>query len=477
MIVLHETVDVARAVTEVFAYVSDFTTTSEWDSTALSARKLTPGAIAVGTQFEVICALPVGSVTLLYTVQALHENAGIELLGRCSFFEVRDIITLTPTATGTHLDYRAEFTFKPLVSTVAALSEKGMRKMGRESVAGLGEALADNFPPRKTSRATRRADRLVLPGVAMFSRLGYVLGRKRFNPMSAYVKNKHMVITGASSGLGYAAALALAGRGAQLTLVMRDQHKARHTVDTLQRETGNTSIRYELADLGLMRDVDALVGRLKKRGEPIDVLVNNAGALFNPRAETAEGLEQSFALLLLSPYRLTEGLKPLLARADSARVINVVSGGMYSQKLETDKLQMPDTSEYSGSEAYARQKRALMVLTQVWAQQWADDGIVVNAMHPGWADTPGVQKALPQFRRLTKSVLRSAEEGADTIVWLAVATEAGAASGELFLDREVRPTHLVNSTREAAGERDKLLQLLRDWRLPPAGRKGQRRTA
>lgn len=465
MTVLHEIVEVKRPVDEVFSYVSDFTTTEEWDSTAISASKLSSGPLGVGTQFKVVCALPVGSVTLLYTLEKLQDNKCIELRGRCTFFEVHDIITLSSTATGTRIDYRAEFQFKPLISSVAALSSKGMEKMGRESVAGLAEALEDNFPVRETCRLTRAADRLVLPGVTMFSRLGYSLGRKHFNPMSASVKDKHMLITGASAGLGHATALELARRGAKLTLVMRDRQKAQNTVAEIERETGNTALRYEIADLSLMSDVDALVKRMKKRGEAIDVLINNAGALFNPRAETSEGLEQSFALLLLSPYRLTEGLKPLLAKSSSPRVINVVSGGMYSQKLEVDGLQMPDTDDYSGSTAYARQKRALMVLTQDWARKWADEGIVLNAMHPGWADTQGVRDALPQFRRLTKSVLRSAKEGADTIVWLAVATEAGDVSGELFLDREVRPVHLVNSTREAAGECDHLLAFLKEFRV------------
>ncbi|CAA0109074.1 3-beta-hydroxycholanate 3-dehydrogenase (NADP(+)) [Halioglobus japonicus] len=460
MTVLHEVVEVSRSVEEVFAYISDFTTTEEWDSTARSARKLSPGAIAQGTQFEVVCALPVGSVTLLYTLERLDENALIVLNGRCAFFEVRDTITLTSTATGTLIDYRAEFQFKPLISGIAALSSKGLQSMGRESVAGLAAALEDNYSLQKTSRFTRVADRLVLPGVTMFSRLGYTRGRKHFNPMSASVKSKHMLITGASSGLGYAAALELAGRGAQLTLVMRNQQKAEDTVADIQRETGNSEIRYEIADLSLMSDVDALVARMKQRGQPLDVLINNAGALFNSRAETDEGFEQSFALLLLSPYRLTEGLKPLLAKAASPRVVNVVSGGMYSQKLEVEALQMPDTSDYSGSVAYARQKRALMVLTQEWAKEWAEAGIAVNAMHPGWADTPGVREALPQFRKLTRRVLRSAAEGADTIVWLAVATEADEATGELFLDREVRPVHLLGSTREEPRERAQLMTLL-----------------
>lgn len=463
MTLLHETVDVARPVEDVFAYISDFTTTVEWDSTAQSARKLTRGPIDVGTQFEVVCALPVGSVTLLYTIKRLLPGKLIELNGSGRFFDVLDTITLAPTKTGTRIDYRAQFTFKPLVAPIAALSGAGMRRMGSESVASLGRALRDEFSVRETPSLVRAADRLVLPGVSLFSRLGYVLARKRFNPMSASLRDKHILVTGASAGLGFAAALELARRGASLTLVMRDRNKAQSTVAQLQRETGNDAIRYELADLSLMADVDALVARMNKGGRPLDVLINNAGALFNPRAVTAEGLEQSFALLLLSPYRLTEGLKPLLLRAPAPRVINVVSGGMYSQQLQVDQLQMPDTPDYSGSVAYARQKRALMVLTQEWAAQWEKEGIVVNAMHPGWADTPGVRSALPQFRKLTRRVLRSSQEGADTIVWLAAATEAGSVSGKLFLDREEHTTHLLGKTRETPQERAKLMAFLREF--------------
>jgi hypothetical protein len=100
------------------------------------------------------------------------------------------------------------------------------------------------------------------------------------------------------------------------------------------------------------------------------------------------------------------------------------------------------------------------VVTEAWAAQWADAGIVVNAMHPGWADTPGVESALPQFHSLTRRLLRTPEQGADTIVWLACATEAAKASGRLFLDREPHTTHLLPSTRESAAERDALLGYL-----------------
>jgi NAD(P)-dependent dehydrogenase (short-subunit alcohol dehydrogenase family) len=196
-------------------------------------------------------------------------------------------------------------------------------------------------------------------------------------------------------------------------------------------------------------------------GETIDMLINNAGALFNPRQTTAEGLEKSFALLLLSPYILTERLLPLLQQSGSARVVNVLSGGMYTQKIDVEDLQS-QRGAYSGSVAYARAKRGLMIATEEWAARWEDYGITVNAMHPGWADTPGVETALPGFHRVTKRFLRSPEEGADTAVWLATSTEAGEVSGKFWLDREQHPSHLSDRTRETPEERQQLLAHLED---------------
>lgn len=472
MISLHEKIDVSRPVKEAFAYVSDFRTTREWDATAFAAEKLTPGPVAVGTEFDVRCKMPVGSVNLRYTVTHLEPDREIALHGCCSLFEVMDTIHFTETPTGTHIDYRADFTFKVPLERFRGAIEPGMKRMGEKALAGLREALDDAYETPSTSSGTARADKLLLPGLALFSRAGYNRGRKKWNPVSAWLGDKHIVITGASAGLGLATAYRLAEMGAELTLVIRNEQRAQPLKDEIRRETGNDRIHVEIADLSLMRDVDRLVATLKRRRKKIDVLINNAGALFNPRGETEEGLEQSFALLLLSPYRLTRGLKPLLAKAPAARVINVVSGGMYSQQLEVDKLIMGEQG-YSGSVAYARAKRALMVVTQQWAEDWADDGIVVNAMHPGWADTPGVENALPGFHKLTRGILRSPEEGADTIIWLAAATEAGRATGQLFLDREPRTTYLVASKVEDPAERDKLRDFLEHFELPvPAASAG-----
>ena len=126
-------------------------------------------------------------------------------------------------------------------------------------------------------------------------------------------------------------------------------------------------------------------------------------------------------------------------------------------------LVSPKTEKFSGATAYARAKRALMVVTQRWATQWRKDGITVNAMHPGWADTPGVETSLPTFHAVTRFALRSPAEGADTIVWLAAATEAAKLSGQLLLDREPQTLYLVKGTRESAQERKKLFEFLEQY--------------
>lgn len=458
MTVLKETIKVRRPVREAFNYIADFTTTAEWDSTAQRAEQLTDGPIAVGTEFLVTCALPLGSVDLHYTITALEQDRRIELAGTCSLFDVRDTISFESRGDQTEITYQAEFSFRALLKPLVPAMGPGLDRMGKASVAGLKAALDDDFAPPDTDRVP--TDRLPLSRVARFTRFGYLHSKKHFKPMSADVSGRHMVITGASSGLGFAAAKELARRGARLTLVMRDRAKAKAVCESLRAETGNGAIRTEIADLSLMGDVDKLVARLLRRKQPIDVLVNNAGALFGEYGETKEGLERSLALLLLSPWRLTLGLKPLLDLSGDARVINVVSGGMYTQPLSMAHLVARPDEAFNGAVAYARAKRALTVVTTEWASDWADEGISVNAMHPGWADTPGVESALPRFHTLTRSVLRSPEEGADTIVWLAIATEAGQVSGELFMDREVQPQHLLASTRERPGEREQLMDYL-----------------
>lgn len=463
MTVLQETIWVNRPIKEVFAYIADFTTTQEWDSTAISAEKVTAGPIGLETQFSVRCALPMGSIDISYTVNRYEKNQRIDLAGKCRFFDIQDSITFEPENHGTRINYRAEFSFGSVLSPLVSAFQSGLHRMGRTSMEGMQAALADNVAAPKASAGTRLADKLVLPGLTDFTRWGYSRSRKRWQPMSAYMGDKHIVITGATNGLGYSAAMELARRGAKITLVVRNAKKAEEVVAEITAATGNSKINTVIADLSLLSEVDKVIRELNKGKNTIDVLINNAGALFNDYSNTTEGIEKSLALLLLSPYRLTLGLKPALCRSVDPRVINVVSGGMYTQRLDMETLLHKPGQNYSGPVAYARAKRALMVVTKYWSKEWEDEGIIVNAMHPGWANTPGVQDAMPEFYRVTRSVLRTPEEGADTMVWLAVATEAAKISGELLLDRVPHTPYLLPGTRESIQETMDLLAFLEHY--------------
>ena len=460
MITLTETIEVMRPVESCFLYVADFRTTVEWDATAVEANKLTPGPVDQGSQFSVRCKAGRGHLDLAYEITAFTPWQCLVLEGRGRWFSVRDVITFESLGDDlTRIHYVAEFTFRKGLQRLATRLEPGFKKMGRASLKGLAKALADDNPPPEASPDTQRRDSKLATALTCFTRYGYRRGQKKWRPMTADMSGKHVVLTGANAGLGFATAVSLLEAGATLTVVVRDPAKATDMQRALKAETGREADHVELTDLSLLTEVSKLCERLHARGQPIDVLINNAGALFNDYAETNEGIERSAALLLLSPWKLTESLLPLLKdHAQPARVINVVSGGMYTQKLRCDELLMtPD--KYNGSVAYARAKRALTVLTEFWAEAWSEQNIAVNSMHPGWADTPGVQTALPGFRRVTKRVLRSPAEGADTIVWLARASEADQVSGKLFLDREPRTTHLRPRTQERPEERTRLL----DW--------------
>jgi NAD(P)-dependent dehydrogenase (short-subunit alcohol dehydrogenase family) len=132
---------------------------------------------------------------------------------------------------------------------------------------------------------------------------------------------------------------------------------------------------------------------------------------------------------------------------------------MYAAGLALDDLQYEKTA-YDGNRAYARTKRALVTLTELWAEQLNDTGVVVHAMHPGWADTPGVASSLPRFHTITRHLLRTAEQGADTITWLAASTEAAKVSGLFWLDREPHTTHVFPGTDPSPQERQALWDAL-----------------
>ncbi len=207
-----------------------------------------------------------------------------------------------------------------------------------------------------------------------------------------------------------------------------------------------------LCDVSDLHDVRAFAARFTADEPRLDVLVNNAGVLPPERAVSVDGNELALATNVLGPFLVTNLLIPLLTESAPARVINVSSGGMYTQRIHVEDLQSTG-GKFDGPTVYARTKRAQVILTELWAKRLVGTGVVVHAMHPGWADTPGVVSSLPRFHRLTVPLLRSPEQGSDTIVWLGAAAEPGESSGGFWHDRRRRPTHRVPWTRETRGSR------------------------
>ncbi|MEJ2604011.1 MAG: SDR family NAD(P)-dependent oxidoreductase, partial [Gammaproteobacteria bacterium] len=370
-VILDETIEVSRPLHEAFAYLADFSRIEEWDPAVERAARLTEGPSGVGTEYRIDMK---AGFSLHYRVVEFEPDARIRMTVDSRFFTANEEIRFRGVGARTRVRYIAKFDFPAPIAVVSRSFPGIMDRVGKSAMGGLKSALEDAFDPPGASPWIAAADRLVLPGLWRFTRLGYCAARRHWRPISAYLGEKRMVVTGATSGIGRAATEELARRGAGLVLVARDEVRARHLVEELKERTGNGSIEYEIADLSLMADVHALCDRLLADGRPIDVLINNAGALFNPRQVTPEGLEKSFALLLLGPSILTERLHPLLQQTGAARVVNVLSGGMYTQKIHVDDLQS-EHGAYSGAVAYARAKRGLMILTEEWAGRWRDDGI------------------------------------------------------------------------------------------------------
>ena len=294
--------------------------------------------------------------------------------------------------------------------------------------------------------------------VMSFSRPGFRLHALRFDPrdLDVDLTGRRCLVTGANSGLGFETTLALADLGADVVMMCRSPERGEKALQEVRSRTGSSRVELVEIDLASLDSVRRAAAELAD--DTVDVLVHNAGLLPPERVETADGLELTFAVHVAGPHLLTRLLTPGLRRSGDARVIWVTSGGMYARQLQLDDPQWLER-DYDGVAAYAETKRAQVVLTELWAEELEDDGVAVNAMHPGWADTPGVEKSIPGFHRLTRAILRTPAEGADTIVWLAASEAGGEPSGELFLDREARSKHYLPFTRESNEDRRALWEL------------------
>lgn len=256
-----------------------------------------------------------------------------------------------------------------------------------------------------------------------------------------------MVVSGATSGIGLATAEGFARLGASVRLLVGSEERGAQACAAIVRRTRNSDVQVSVCDLSNLESVRQFAGRFRDQASCLDVLINNAGVMTDKRAVSADGIELTLATNVVGPLLLTNLLIPLLQESAPGRIINVSSGGMYTQKLGVGDLRS-ERGQFDGPKVLARTKRTEVILTEIWAEQLAGTGVVVHAMHPGWSDTPSLRSSLPRFCQVTRPLLRTPEPGADTIVWLGAAAEPSRSSGRFWHDRRQRPTHLLPWTRE-----------------------------
>lgn len=295
------------------------------------------------------------------------------------------------------------------------------------------------------------------PIAPSFTRLGYDVRSRTegWRRLDEYDQTGQVVvITGATSGIGLGASRQMAANGATVVLVGRDAAKTDRVREELADATGSDRLETVVADLSELDAVEAAAATISERHDRVDVLVHNAGALDAERHDTSAGIERTVAAQVVGPFLLTARLLDRLGGgkdtgAAPSRVLTMSSGGMYSASLDVDHLEM-DAAHYKGTEQYARAKRAQVTLNELWAERLADRNVVCHSVHPGWADTPGVERSLPRFRTIVGPLLRTPEQGADTLVWLAADPgEPLATSGRFWLDRRPRPIHRLPATRRS----------------------------
>lgn len=298
-----------------------------------------------------------------------------------------------------------------------------------------------------------------------FSRTGYWMRGLAFQPVKADFSGQTWIVTGASGGIGRAATLGAAERGAHVIAVARSEEKLAALKAELP-SSARGSVETVRCDLSLMGEVGPMADALAGGERRIDVLVNNVGILAREYVQTAEGFETSYATNILGHFLLTEKLLAASALSEKAAIINVTSGGLYNVPL-TEALLNVREEKYSGVVAYAAHKRAQLTLTDHWDDDPTESGVSSYAMHPGWADTGGVKGSMPKFRKNLQLVLRNEAEGADTILWLA-ANRPPTEPDTVWFDRKMRGAHVYDRTKTPAITQERLLERL-DEDLAKAG--------
>ncbi len=280
---------------------------------------------------------------------------------------------------------------------------------------------------------------------------------------------KVILLTGATSGIGRVAASELARTGARLVLVGRDPAKTEALVRELRAV--NPHVDGLVADLSSQAEVRRLAAEFLARYDRLDVLINNAGALFTRRELTADGIERTFALNHVAYFLLTTLLLERLRASAPSRVVSVASGAHRRGAMHWDDLNLAGWPR-QGRAAYAQSKLANILFTRELARRLAGTGVTANCLHPGFVNTgfarnAGALARLVMF--LTRPIQRRPEKGAETVVWAATAPELEGVTGHYFMDCAPKKTTAAAESVADAERLWKVSEQLVAKSAPPPG--------
>ena len=269
------------------------------------------------------------------------------------------------------------------------------------------------------------------------------------------LENKTIIVTGATNGLGEAAALAFAHEGAEVIVISRSETRCKATVDRIKQETGNDSIRYYAADLSVQSQVRAVSAKVREDYQQIDVLLNNAGAWFHERQENADGIEMTWTLNHLNYFLLTHELLDLVKAAakekGEARIISMSSSAHIRGKIQWDDLEFK--SDYGiGFGAYSQSKLANVLFTFGLARRLKDTAVVSNAVHPGVVMTGFTKNKgfISLFNPIFKLLVRNKpKDGAMPGIYLSSSPEGKSINAKYY-----GPPHVEESVNPIAHDED-----------------------
>ncbi|MBK24639.1 MAG: hypothetical protein CME70_11645 [Halobacteriovorax sp.] len=281
-----------------------------------------------------------------------------------------------------------------------------------------------------------------------FDKSGYLRHEKFFDEEYQFRDGAKAIITGGTSGIGQAASLELAKQGVHVFITGRNQEKGEAAAQEHEK------LSFLSWDMANWDELKTVVDKL----EPLDYVVLNAGGMPEKFTKNKNGVELQFASQLFGHYFLVEKLKEEGKLKENARIVWVTSGGMYLAKLDLETIF--ENPKYDKVATYANVKRAQVTLLPYFKNMFPNQKVM--AMHPGWAETPGVSSAIPEFDKKMKGRLRTPLQGADTILWL-LGTHKDIDSGGLYFDRKKVKTHFFWFTKASEKLQMKLIERLKQF--------------